>query len=213
MCSPSIPMGCLLVARMARSGHCVSNRMAAAATPSSTCSQLSRTNRWRPDESTLEAPASESASATLAALTASAIDADNNRGSSSDASSATQRPAGNWYPCRRATSKERRVLPTPPVPTRVTIRSEETSSPNCLSSRCLPKNLDNASGRFVGCSRSTQLWSTTAGSRVNIGPLDARSAPTTSPRLSNTAVFEAVFARDEKEAEARSCELFDPLIS
>ena len=79
-----------------------------------------------------------------------AIAATTSLGSASGASSTSHRPSSAMSPRAVPTSNAVRVLPTPPVPVRVTIRCPRTSATISPSSESRPTKLVSAKGRLLG---------------------------------------------------------------
>ena len=146
--SPSMRSGCWLVTSTWSPGQRSRRVSTADAAAASTCSQLSSTSsssrsaRWSVNAGSMSpAPPSDRAPTTAA------ISPTTSCSSVIDARSTNHAPSGNWWSTSAATWSDSRVLPTPPGPTRVTTRSEGTSSISCAISSSRPTKLVIWSGR------------------------------------------------------------------
>ena len=148
--SPASPSGSRDVATTVSPSHVPTRRAARSRHSSSTCSQLSSTRTG--------APMARRSMATVRRSWRSGVrrpraapSASGSRAPSSTAASSTN--ATSRVPSSRrsaTTSRVRRVLPTPPGPTRVTSRSPATSCVSSASSRRRPTRGEGGRARLAG---------------------------------------------------------------
>ena len=171
--SPSRPSGSRLVATTRNGSAPPSNRLTNRATPSRTCSQLSRTRRaGRPAKPTAAASGEATPSWPLTSCTPAPV--------GRAESSAVTTPPGNRSARERATSVTSRVLPLPPGPVTVTNGASETSSTSWSCSASRPRNVDRGA--------TTPAWHRSGRRRGPIrcvgsrGPPRRRARPAPGPR-------------------------------
>ena len=148
MCSPGADSGSRLVATTRTPGAALAISLTRREAASSRCSQLSSTSNSsllsrypsRRDAGSVAAWSRRS----RAAITVLAT----RPGSRTSASSTSHAPAGNALARSLAARMARRVLPTPPGPTRVTIRAVASLFRRSASSRLRPTKLVGSAGRL-----------------------------------------------------------------
>ena len=146
--SPAIPSGSRLVARTRTPEHARRIWFTSPAHAVTRCSQLSnksstvRVRRKLMSASVIASP--DSCRTPSVDTTASGT----SRGSSNGASSITQAPCAKLPTIRSTTCNARRVLPAPPVPVRVTSRSEASNELTSAISRSRPMNCVKCSGKL-----------------------------------------------------------------
>ena len=147
-CSPGADSGSRLVARTRTPGAARVISATTWATASRRCSQLSNTS----SSSLLSRKPSRSATGSVAAWSRRSSPASTalatSPGSRTSASSTSQAPAGKALLRSVAARSARRVLPTPPGPTRLTIRALASFLRSSASSRLRPTKLVASAGRL-----------------------------------------------------------------
>src|SRR4051794_2171825 len=156
-CSPAMSSACLLVASTLRAGHSRSSVSTSTAHACRSCSQLSSNTRTLRSASCLASADGAHWRERLCRCSAPAT-VDATRASSCTAERSTNHtPSEKARRTSAATLSASRVLPTPPVPTRVTRRDWPKACFTAAFSLLRPTKLVSAAGRLSAASLATGL--------------------------------------------------------
>jgi hypothetical protein len=178
--------GSRLVATRATAGHASRSAPASWRQAPRRCSQLSRISSARRSPNPLVRAERASCPGRSRIWTAVATALGTSSGSSSPARSAKWMPSGKRSPALAAISSDRRVLPAPPGPWRVTSRPPATILPSRRSSSPRPTKVVVGRGRSRGATPSRMLTQETLrGSPEGDKPSDPQ--PSGADRRSDSA--------------------------
>jgi hypothetical protein len=162
--SPATPSGSRVVARTDTSGHERSRASASSAPASRRCSQLSRqTSRRRSRRCRVSARSGPPTGSTMTLVAAAASSA-TSVGSVTGPRSTHHTPSGHRSASRAAAWTARRVLPHPPEPVTVTIRSMPSSRSTAASSWLRPTKLVSWGGRLLASTSRERSGGKSSGS-------------------------------------------------